>query len=160
MDSVVKRQNRKSDKRGFTLLELVIASLVLGVVSVGALGYQYHARRMAMRARAEITAARTARLILDNWKRTGGDENFNLTSLQMGFVKNPNNDTYALTVDDQMLTVSLDWQDIEVDTAAMVTLRHIEAIIRWRSDYQTGAIRESDPIYRIHTYVRKEEAGG
>ena len=138
----------------------MIASLVLGVVSVGALGYQYHARRMAMRARAEITAARTARLILDNWKRTGGDENFNLTSLQMGFVKNPNNDTYALTVDDQMLTVSLDWQDIEVDTAAMVTLRHIEAIIRWRSDYQTGAIRESDPIYRIHTYVRKEEAGG
>lgn len=160
MDSAMRGQKRHSVNRGFTLLELVIASLILGVVAVGALGYQYHARRMALRARAEITAARTGRMVLDNWKRTGGDENFDLTALQMGFVKNPSTNTYAITVDDQKLTVTLDWQDIEVDTAAMVTLREIAAVVRWRSDYQTGTIRESDPIYRIHTYVRKEEAGG
>jgi hypothetical protein len=37
-----------------TLLELVIATLILAVVAVGTTGYQFHAQRMAARARAEI----------------------------------------------------------------------------------------------------------
>ena len=154
--------NRKgrSKRSGLTLLELIIASAILGFVSVGALGYQYHATRMAMRARAEITAARTARLVLDNWKRTGGDALFNPADLQMGFVRNPNTNTYTITVDNLPMTLSLNWQDIEQDLLAMVTLRQIEVIIQWRSNYQTGNIQDDDPIHVVSTYVRKEEAGG
>jgi type II secretory pathway component GspD/PulD (secretin) len=37
-----------------TLLELVIATLILAVVAVGTTGYQFHAQRMAARARTEI----------------------------------------------------------------------------------------------------------
>jgi Flp pilus assembly secretin CpaC len=37
-----------------TLLELVIATLILAVVAVGTTGYQFHAQRMAARARTKI----------------------------------------------------------------------------------------------------------
>lgn len=142
------------------MLELVIASLILGVVSIGAIGYQYHARRMALRADAQITAARTARMILDNWKKTGGDENFDLESLQMGFVKNKKRNDYNVTIEDLQMRVALNWEDIEQDEMAMVTLRQIEAVIQWRSDYQQDEVRDNDPSYIISTYVRKDEAGG
>ena len=142
------------------MLELVIASLVLGIASVSAMAYHYHATRMSLRAKAEITAARTGRLILDNWKKTGGDDNFDLASLQMGFSKNVPREDYAITVDDLPMVVTLNWQDVASDPLAMVTLREIEAVIQWRSDFQRGAVRASDPQYVISTYVRKEESGG
>jgi len=160
MGNVVRKHNRKSGRRGFTLLELVVASLILSIVSIGAIGYQYHARRMALRANAQITAARTARMILDNWKKTGGDENFDLESLQMGFVKNKKRNDYKVTIEDLQMRVALNWKDIEQDEMAMVTLRQIEAVIQWRSDYQQDDVRDNDPSYIISTYVRKDEAGG
>jgi prepilin-type N-terminal cleavage/methylation domain-containing protein len=161
MRNAVRERNRQSIKRGFTLLELIIASLILSVVSIGAIGYQYHARRMALRANAEITAARTGRMILDNWKKNGGDENFDLEDLEMGFVKQAKiADRYTVSVDGLQMQVTLNWQDIEEDDMAMVTLRQIEARIQWRSDYMQNTVRDTDPSYVISTYVRKDEAGG
>lgn len=152
-----RRQRRNA---AFSMIELIVAALILGVASVGALGYQYYARQMSLRANADITAARTARLILDNWKKTGGDETFDLVDLKMGFVKSPDSQNYRITVDNLPITISLDWQDIDQDAEAMVTLRKIEATLRWRSDRTGGALRTADPTYVISTYVRKEEAGG
>lgn len=158
--NAVQKRAKQSVHSGFTLLELVIAALVLGVVSVGAMGYHYHARRMSLRAKVEIAAARTGRLILDNWKKAGGDENFDLTTLQMGFSKSVSTDDYRVTIDGVPMSVTLDWQDIDNDPLAMVTLRQIETAIRWRSNFQPGAVQDSDPRYVISTYVRKEESGG
>ncbi len=155
----MKDSGRSHYPSGFTLLELLIASLILGIVSIGAMGYHYHAHRMAQRARAEITAARTARLVLDNWKRTGGDAQFDLTDLEMGFVKQADHDTYSITADGLPMTITLDAVDIEHDPLAMVTLRKLEAAVRWRLDYQAGAIGAQDPEYVVVTYVRQEEDG-
>lgn len=160
MGHAMKRRNTLSDRGGFTLLELVIASLILGVIAVGATGYQYQARRMALRANAEMTAARTARMVLDNWKKTGGDENFDPVSLKMGFAKDAKGGDYNITVDGLKMLVSLDYSDIEQDTVAMITLRQIECEVRWRSDFKPDTVRTEDPRYVISTYVRKDEAGG
>jgi len=62
-------------------------------------------------------------------------------------------------VDPTVLT-ELSWKNIEQDAAAMVTLRQIEATIRWRSDRQTGTLGSNAPTYVISTYVRRDEAGG
>ena len=152
-----RRQRRDA---AFTMIELIVASLILGVASVGALGYQYYARQMSLRAKAEITAARTARLVLDNWKKTGGDAAFDLVSLKIGFSKLLDSPDYRITIDGLPMTVRLDWQNIQQDADAMVTLRQIKTTVRWRRDRTDGELRNIDPIYTLSTYVRKEEAGG
>lgn len=146
--------------RAFTLLELVITMLILIILSVGAMMYQYFAMRLAMRAKAEIIVARTARLILDNWKKTGGDENFDLSELDPAFTAASGTDKYQITIDDLPMTAEISWQDIDTDNQALVTLRQIQTTIRWRLDYQDGQIRENDPSYVIATYVRRDESGG
>jgi len=146
--------------KGFTLLELVITMMILIVLSVGAIGYQYFASQMAQRAKAEITVTRTARLILDNWKKTGGDENFDLPSIDPGFTTVSGKDKFKITVDGLPMTVTIAWKNIETDSVAVVTLRQIQATIQWRLDHQTGEIRTNDPSYVMATYVRKDESGG
>jgi prepilin-type N-terminal cleavage/methylation domain-containing protein len=152
--------NPRYRNRGVTLIELVVVLLILTIVSVGAINYQYFGTRMAHHADAEITAARTARLILDNWKKKGGDENFDLEELDMGF-KQPKNETYYLiTVNQLPLTVALAWQDVQVDADAGVGLRQLEVTIQWRMDYQEGDVSDTDPSYIITTYVRRDESEG
>jgi prepilin-type N-terminal cleavage/methylation domain-containing protein len=149
-------QYPQSRNRGVTLVELAITILILSIVSVGCLGYQYFSTRMATRANAELTVTRTARLVMDNWKRTGGDENFSPVSLNVGFQTSGN--SYLITTNQLPMTVSLQWQDVEYDAVAAVTLRQIQVTMRWRSDYQAGNIRNNDPSYVMTTYVRIDES--
>jgi prepilin-type N-terminal cleavage/methylation domain-containing protein len=152
--------NPYSRHRGVTLIELVVVLLILAIVSVGSINYQYFGTRLAQRADAEITAARTARLILDNWKKKGGDENFNPEDLDMGF-QQPDGETYYLvTVNELPLTVTLAWEDVEVDADAGVGLRQLQITIQWRLDYQEGEVSDTDPSYIITTYVRRDESEG
>jgi prepilin-type N-terminal cleavage/methylation domain-containing protein len=153
-------KNRCTRNRGVTLLEVVIAILVLSIVSVGAVSYQYFGTRMSQRAEAEITATRTARLILDNWKKTGGSENFNLEDLDMGFTQIGNENRYQITINNLPLTAELQWQDVAVDASAGVGLRQLRIAIRWRQNYQTGQVSDTDPSYVTTTYVRRDESEG
>jgi prepilin-type N-terminal cleavage/methylation domain-containing protein len=152
--------NPRSRNRGVTLIELVIAILIISIVSVGAINYQYFGTRMAHRADAEITATRTARLILDNWKKTGGDENFNLVDLDMGFTQPSQKTYYLITVNQLPLTVTIAWQDVEIDTNAGVGLRQLQVTIQWRQDYKIGDVNSTDPSYITTTYVRRDESEG
>jgi prepilin-type N-terminal cleavage/methylation domain-containing protein len=150
----------RSRNHGVTLIELVVAILIIAIVSVGAINYQYFGTRLAQRADAEITATRTARLILDNWKKKGGDENFSLIDLDMGFTKPAGKSYYLITVSQLPLTVTLAWQDVTVDAAAGVGLRQLQVTIQWRKDYQVGDVGATDPSYITTTYVRRDESEG
>jgi prepilin-type N-terminal cleavage/methylation domain-containing protein len=152
--------NQRSRNRGVTLIELVVAILIISIVSVGAVNYQYFGTRMAHHADAQITAARTARLILDNWKKKGGDENFNLIDLNMGFTQPAKETYYLITVNQLPLTVTLAWQDVEIDADAGVGLRQLEITIQWRADYKEGQVIDTDPSYITTTYVRRDESEG
>ena len=81
MQVTTKIHSRRSVRRGFTLLELVIAALILGIMSVGLLSYQYYATRDARHADAQATASRLAKLVLDHWKGTGGHDTYNPITL-------------------------------------------------------------------------------
>lgn len=137
-----------------------MAITILSIVSIGCLGYQYFSTRMATRANAELTATRTARLVLDNWKKTGGDENFEPTSLNVGFEKSGhgNKTHYLITINQIPMTLDMQWQDVEYDAVAAVTLRQIQVTVQWRSDYQEGDVTNDDPIYVMTTYVRIDES--
>jgi prepilin-type N-terminal cleavage/methylation domain-containing protein len=153
-------QKPSGRNHGVTLIELVVVLLIITIVSVGAVNYQYFGTRMAHRADAEMTAARTARLILDNWKKKGGDENFNPEDLDMGFSQPQNETYYLITVNQLPMTVNLQWQDVQVDADAGVGLRHLEVTVQWRLDYQEGEVADTDPSYVMTTYVRRDESEG
>lgn len=145
---------------GFSLLETVIAIVILTILSIGTLGYHYLASRMASRANAELTAARTARFILDNWKKTGGDEHFNLQDLNAGFNRIGNSNQYTVTINRLPMTAEVSWKDIDENRLSMTQIRQIQVTIRWKSDYSQGSMTAGDPCYIIATYARRDEAGG
>ena len=55
-----------------TLIEVMIALLILSITVLAASGFRYHAARDARKADVQITAARLASLILYGWKGSGG----------------------------------------------------------------------------------------
>ena len=55
-----------------TLVEVMLAMVILSIAAVGALSYEYHAAGHAKIARAQMCGARTARLLLEDWMSTGG----------------------------------------------------------------------------------------
>ncbi len=150
---------RRFPRYGVTLIEMVLAVLIVSIIVAGAMNYQYFSTRMAKRANAELTAARTAALLMENWKSIGGDEFFNPVNLNMGFTQVPNSDRYHVTADDLPMTIDLSWGDEGVDAVAMTTLRRIQVEIRWRSDYRDDTIRQDDPVYSVATYVRRDQSG-
>jgi len=145
---------------GVTLLELIIATLILAVASLGALTYQYHAVKRARSARAELVAAQLAQLLLDDWKSTGGDERYNPVSLNLGFEQIGTDPIYRITLNGFPMRAQLWYSDIRTDDTAGVTLRDIRVTIRWRRDSKNLEPTVNDPVFTSATFVRRDQAGG
>ena len=77
--------NRPKSVEAFTLIETMVAMVVLAIAALGALGYQYHAALQVRIAHAQTTGTRTAQLLLEDWKSTGGSEDYDPIALAMGF---------------------------------------------------------------------------
>lgn len=158
------RQTKKASvpaaAAGVTLVEVIVATLVLAVASLGALSYQYHAVKRAKSAQAEITATQLAQLLIEDWKSHGGDEQYDPTDLNMNFEDTGTAGLYEINLNDFPMQVNLWYSDIDADTAAGVTLREIRVTIRWRRDYQDLAPLSTDPTFTSTTYVRRDQSGG
>jgi prepilin-type N-terminal cleavage/methylation domain-containing protein len=132
-----------------TLVEVMIAMAVLSIAATGALSYQWHAVRQARIAHAQITATRIGRLLLEDWKSTGGSTEYSPGSLGLGFsdpLKVPahwsqgegqglgtplHDGVFGITVDDVAMQVMLTWADVETDTTAQMTLRQLNVSIKF-----------------------------
>lgn len=128
----------------FTLIEVMVAMVVLTIAALGALGYQYHAGKHTRIAEAQTTATRTARLLLEDWKSTGGSAGYDPSTLGLGFsstlvipdefghgykVGVPLDDRrYAVKVNDMPMLVLLASRDVAYDSAAEVTLRELSVM--------------------------------
>lgn len=160
-------QKRQSVKRGFTLLELVIASLALGILSVGALGYQYHATRDARRAEVQATAARLAKTLLDNWKGVDGRLDYDPTSVfagsltlvssTVGPVPGDNGGSafalhgrYRVTINSDVYFVTCSYLD-----ASAAGPRLLNVAVAWRPDYANGTLGEDAQEVRYSVFSRQ-----
>ncbi len=72
----MKKHPRQFATGGFTLLELVIAAVCVGILSVGSLTYQYNTMRDVRRAETAATASRLAKMILEHWKGLAGTADY------------------------------------------------------------------------------------
>lgn len=148
-------------RNGISLIETMIAMAIVAVAVIGALGFQYHAARHTSMAQAEITATRTAQLLLEDWKSTGGATGYDPTTLGLGFASASQYQAhYSITIDGLPMYITLANQDIASDSATGITLREISVTINWRRDHQPGLRITSDPLFTMTTYVRVDAAGG
>ena len=145
---------------GFTLVEVMIAAVVLAVVATGALSYEYHAVKHSKIARAQICATRTAQLLLEDWMSTGGSSEYDPTMLGLGF--SSDGDAYAITVDGVPMLVALTWKDVAHDATAEVTLRELSVTVGFETVSEAGSADglERIPPVILTTYVRTDASSG
>lgn len=169
---------RAKSAAGVTLVEVVVAMAVLAIAAVGALGYQYHAARQARVARAQIVATKVGQLLLEDWRSTGGSEDYDPTFLGLGFSSTSipqyfsegkgkgvgaplHNEAYAITVDDVPLQIVLRWYDVETDETAQITLRELEVALKFdEAENVSGSLAAYNPAIVLTSYVRRDASGG
>jgi Tfp pilus assembly protein PilV len=169
---------------GLTLIEALIAMTMLTVMVLGALSYQYLAALHSRIARAQVIATRTAQLLLEDWKSTGGSTDYDPSALGLGFsaklaipahwsngngggAGTPLHDgVYAITTVDNIvpMVVMLRWLDVGFDDSGMAVLRQLCVIVNFgtRDAIQAGSTvwpANIEPIV-MTTYVRLDESSG
>ena len=160
MDNMTARQFKRF--KGALLIEVMVAMVVLAIAALGALSYQYHAARQARLAQAQMTATRTAQLLLEDWKSTGGSTDYDPTVLELGFENAASEDEadYLITVDELPMYLTLSHNDVEYDSVAEITLREITVTAQWRRNCEEGPRESDDPSLVLTTYVRVDASGG
>ncbi len=137
-----------------TLVEVMVAAAIMGVATIGALSYQYHAAGHSKIARAQMCGTRTAQLLLEDWMSTGGSKEYDPAALELGF--SSGSGAYAVTVDDVPMLVELNWRDVDNDAEANMTLRELSVAV----EFGTGSGLEQIRPVVLTTYVRTDASGG
>jgi hypothetical protein len=177
--SIGRRDARRGDfASGSTLMEVMVAAVILVVAALGALRCQYYAAGHGRIARAEIAAARVAQLLLEDWKSTGGSTEYDPSGLGLGFSQPLtvpdgfitaeglgvvlNDAVHAITVDDTAMQVMLKYLDVNEDGQAGAALRQLSVVVRFAAgdnDSSDGHLTEMTPVTLV-TYVRLDGADG
>jgi prepilin-type N-terminal cleavage/methylation domain-containing protein len=163
-------RNKKLSK-AFTLTEIMVAMVIICVAAVGVLDYQYNSLKQSRFAQVQLTASRTAQLLIEDWKSQGGSSTYDPTKLNMGFVSSTgtteflggqsvsgilNNAIYSITINKVPLKIVLVYSDVAEDEISQTTLRQLTAIIKWRTGEAMGGGGQSlctTPV-TLSTYVR------
>ena len=127
---------------GTTLAEAMVCTVLVAVVALGGLSYEYLAAKHALIARAQTTATRTAQLLLEDWKSTGGSSDYDPAALGIGIsfagaasFGSYDLDTtlgggaYSTKIDGLPMVVMLGFKDVEYDEDAQVKLRQLTVVI-------------------------------
>ncbi|OHB53212.1 MAG: hypothetical protein A2Y10_13275 [Planctomycetes bacterium GWF2_41_51] len=161
----------KKVSKAFTLTEMMIAMVMICIAAVGILDYQYHSAKHQRLAQTQITASRTAQLLLEDWKSTGGSTAYNPANLQLGFSSSSvptgftmgesvggilNNCVYTVTINNVPMVIVLGFNNIEEDAVSGTTLRQLTAMVRWKQGQAIGSGGNTlcpSPVI-LTTYVR------
>lgn len=172
-----RREAHRGMASGLTLIEVMVAAVVLVVAALGALRCQYYAAGHGRIARAQIAAARTAQLLIEDWKSTGGSLDYDPSILGLGFSEPltiPEGFTtpsglgtalhdavHAITLDGTSMLVMLKYLDVtENDQAA--ALRQLGVVVRFADGGEEGPderLLDMSPVTLV-TYVRLDGSDG
>jgi type II secretory pathway pseudopilin PulG len=98
---------RKNRNSGLTLVEVMIAMLVIMIIVIGAISYMGACMWNARRAEVRITATRVGQLLLERWKLTGSyDVSGNWSWHVDDF--DPTDPEFSLTLPDIFESISAD----------------------------------------------------
>jgi hypothetical protein len=161
-----------------TLIEAAVAMAVLTLAMLGAMSYEFHANKDSQIAHAQTAATRIAQLLLEDWKSTGGSDEYNPTFLDLGFspalsipsdfsfdssLGYPLNDAvYSIKINEIPMMVMLVWKEIAYDNTAEIKLLQLAAIVQYReasgeTDFQW--LENIEPL-TLATYARVDASDG
>ena len=151
---------------GGSLVEILIATVVVLVVVTGIMGYRYYSALDAKKAEVRAAAGRVSVLLLEGWKGTGGDiaydpelifaSEFPISASAIGpavpidFSGTPFNllNSYEIIINDVYYYTTLAYLD---ETATEPQTLNI--CTAWRHDYQQGIIDSADKSVKLTTYT-------
>jgi type II secretory pathway pseudopilin PulG len=166
-------------KAAIALVETMVAMAVLTIAAVSALSYQYHAAGQSRIAQAQTTATRTAQLLLEDWRNTGGSEDYDPNALDLGFssfltlpsgqgLSIPDG-VYAITIDNVAMLIILTSNDVTYDPDIGMTLRQLTVNIKWGlvdledinlGEIVSGKIDSMRALVVLTTYIRLDLSSG
>jgi Tfp pilus assembly protein PilV len=140
----------------------MVSVAIIIIVALGTLSFQYYSVKDSRSSTAQVTATRLGQLLLEDWKSTGGDPDYDATTLGLGFLEPtpPAAGCYKITLDNQTFYIQMAQQLVPIDNnpdpVAGVTLQKLSVTVSWRKDYGDGAIIGSDPTLTFTTFVRRD----
>jgi len=155
--------------KGLSLIEVMVAILILSVAVIGTSGYRYYTALDARKADMHATAARVALMLCESWRGVKGDENYDPTihfgyELQITTIADsdiiyaaPNGFTalgyYQILLNDFPCQMTMSWQDVSSG------LRALNVIVAWpqRASYNQSYVLPDDiseKTFRLTTYVQ------
>ena len=159
---------KNTQKRGLTLIEVVVAATVLVVASMGAIGYRYYCVLDERKADVQLTAARLGLMFMETWRGAGGrapTDPYNIynplnlsvpaSGLQVNAAGGPgvpsgfnSFGSYCAVADGANYYTTLSYQD-----DAANGLRELSIVVAWPQDYPTGKYSDSNRSVKLATKV-------
>jgi Tfp pilus assembly protein PilV len=134
-----KKCGLRGNRNGFSLLDVIIASVVLIIAILGTASYRYHSALDERKAAMQNSAARAALLLCESWRGVKGDTTCNPTAWNLSGVTIsagsgpavPSGFTalnsYAITTNNYSYTATLSYQNIVGCTG----LRALNVTLAW-----------------------------
>jgi len=162
----------RKKKSGVTLIELMVAMVVIIIAVLGATMYRYGSVTDARRADIQMCAGRVALLVMEEWKVAAGSYTFNPANdiaLNSVFAGGSSDITISAKVDDVYWPVSLtggknsyyyvklSWEDdIDDDGSDDDGIRRLDVQVAWKLADVSGVPNTADwaRAVKLSSYVR------
>ncbi len=147
-------------RRGFSLVSVMIATVIILVALIGPSNFRYYSTLDAQKAAAKITASRIGLMLCENWRGLGGVETYDpATSLDSALTitsstgpDKPEDFTllgsYTITLNGANYYTTLSWKDVSTG------LRALNIIVVWAQREQgTSSLNDADKSFKLTTYA-------
>lgn len=138
---------------GVTLIEALVAAVMVSIIVLGGLAYQYFGAAHFRIAHAELTATRASQLLLEDWKGSGAANpvNYDANSLGLGFAR-ADSYYYIITIDGVKMHMHLSYREVvpPVDS----DLWELKVKTQWCNG-GSAVPGDSDPSLVLTTYARR-----
>ncbi len=147
-------------RRGFSLVSVMIATVIILVALIGTSNFRYYSTLDAQKAAAKITASRIGLMLCENWRGIGGIETYDPTTslgsdLTITTSTGPAEPadftllgSYTITLNGANYYITLSWKDVSTG------LRALNVIVAWAQRTQgVSSLNNADKSFKLTTYA-------
>ncbi len=161
---VIKRHKFAGRRRALSLVETLVAMVILAVAVIGASGYRYYAMLDARKAWVQRTGAAIALLLCENWRGRGYDRTADFKpvlhlkpplDISSGVGPDKPADftllgSYQIVAENTYYWATLSWKDDE----ATPDLRSLNVTIAWHQASSQPTIYDAGAkVFKLTTFV-------